>query len=99
DRLHVLTAVPRIDGRATGDGLSTATAELVRTVASRWAGPSAPRVPLLPAIVRSTDAAGTLDPTSGYPLGLDEDLEPVVWNPRTDQHLLIFGDEQSGKST
>ena len=99
DRLHLLTAVPRIDGAATSDGLAGATAELVRTVASRWAGAPAPRVKLLPAIVRPADLPADLDPDLGYPIGLDEDLEPVLWNPRTDQHLLIFGEEQSGRST
>ena len=32
-------------------------------------------------------------------MGLDEDLEPVIWDPRRDQHLVVFGEEQSGKST
>ena len=99
DRLHLLTAVPRIDGNATSAGLGQATADLVRTVANRWTGPPAPRVKLLPAVVRSTELPAELDPALGYPLGLDEDLEPVLWNPQTDQHLLIFGEEQSGKST
>ncbi|MEP6560600.1 MAG: type VII secretion protein EccCb, partial [Nakamurella sp.] len=99
DRLHLLTAVPRIDGRASSDGLPAATADLVRTVATRWTGPPASRVKLLPAVVRSTDLPADLDPALGYPLGLNEDLEPVLWNPQTDQHLLIFGEEQSGKST
>ena len=38
DRLHLLTAVPRIDGRPTGDGLADATADLVDAVAARWPG-------------------------------------------------------------
>ncbi|MET0865510.1 MAG: type VII secretion protein EccCb, partial [Nakamurella sp.] len=99
DRLHLLTAVPRIDGKSTSIGLAAATAELVRTVATRWTGPPAPRVKLLPSVVRSTDLPAGIDPALGYPLGLNEDLEPVLWNPQTDQHLLIFGEEQSGKST
>ena len=99
DRLHLLTAVPRIDGEATRDGLSAATADLVRTVATRWSGPPAPRVRLLPSVVRPTDLPADLDPQLGYPIGLDEDLQPVLWNPATDQHLLVFGEEQSGKST
>jgi S-DNA-T family DNA segregation ATPase FtsK/SpoIIIE len=56
-------------------------------------------VKLLPGIVRPSDLAADLDPSLGYPIGLDEDLQPVIWNPLTDQHLLIFGEEQSGKST
>jgi S-DNA-T family DNA segregation ATPase FtsK/SpoIIIE len=56
-------------------------------------------VRLLPAIVRPGDLPADLDPALGYPIGLDEDLQPIIWNPRTDQHLLIFGEEQSGKTT
>jgi S-DNA-T family DNA segregation ATPase FtsK/SpoIIIE len=99
DRLHLLTAVPRIDGAATSDGLAAATAELVSAVAARWAGAPAQRVKLLPAIVRPADLPADLDPNLGYPIGLDEDLRPVLWNPETDQHLLIFGEERSGRST
>jgi S-DNA-T family DNA segregation ATPase FtsK/SpoIIIE len=99
DRLHLLTAVPRIDGRPTGDGMAAATADLVATVSARWPGPPAPRVKLLPAIVRPDDLPTDLDPALGYPIGLDEDLRPIVWNPLIDQHLLVFGEEQSGKST
>lgn len=56
-------------------------------------------VKLLPAIVRPGDLPVDLDPALGYPLGLDEDLEPVFWNPQTDQHLVLFGTEESGRST
>jgi S-DNA-T family DNA segregation ATPase FtsK/SpoIIIE len=97
--LHLLTAVPRIDGIGSTDGLAAATADLVQVVATRSAGTSAPPVRLLPTIVRPTDLRADLDPAVGYPLGLDEDLEPVFWNPDTDQHLLIFGAEQSGRTT
>ena len=99
DRLHLLTAVPRIDGIGSSEGLTAATAELVRTVSARWAGAPAPRVKLLPTIVRPADLPADPDPDLGYPLGLDEDLEPIFWNPQTDQHLVIFGSEQSGRST
>ena len=54
---------------------------------------------LLPTIVRPGDLPADPDPALGYPIGLDEELQPIVWNPRTDQHLMIFGEEQSGRST
>ena len=73
DRLHLLTAVPRIDGAATGVGLSGATTELVRTVASRWVGAPAPPVTVQPAVLRPADPPGGLDPEEGCPIGLDED--------------------------
>jgi S-DNA-T family DNA segregation ATPase FtsK/SpoIIIE len=45
DGFHLLTAVPRIDGRPSGDGLAAATADLVDAIAARWAGPPALAVP------------------------------------------------------
>ena len=98
DQHHLLTAVPRIDGTTSTDGLPSATATLVATVADRWPGHAAPRVRVLPSILRVTDLPN-LDTERGYALGLDEDFQPVYWCPRTDQHLLIFGEEESGKTT
>ena len=98
DQLHLLTAVPRIDGMTGVGGLPAATAELVRTVAERWADRSAPKVRPLPTIIRAADLPA-VNADRGYPIGLDEDFEAVSWNPRSDQHLLIFGEEESGKTT
>lgn len=99
DRLQLLTALPRIDAKSTTVGLAGATGELVSMVADRWPGQAAPAVKVLPEVVRPVDLPAHLDPGLGYPIGLDEDLEPVLWNPQTDQHLMIFGAKQSGKTT
>ena len=98
DQQHLLTAVPRIDGTTNADGLASATATLVATVADRWPDRAAPEVRLLPSVLRVADLPA-LETERGYALGLDEDFEPVYWNPRADQHLLIFGEEESGKTT
>ena len=68
------------------------------TVAERWPDHAAPEVRLLPSVLRSADLPA-LETHRGYALGLDEDFDPVYWSPRADQHLLIFGEEQSGKTT
>ncbi len=98
DQRHLLTAVPRVDGATSIDGLPGATADLVRTVAERWPDQTAPRVRLLPAAIWPSDLPA-VGADRGHVLGLDEDFEPVCWQPRTDQHLLIFGEEESGKTT
>ena len=98
DQRHLLTAVPRIDGITSADGLAAATATLVATVAQRWPDHAAPEVRLLPSVLRVADLPAP-ETQRGYALGLDEDFEPVYWSPRADQHLLIFGEEQSGKTT
>ena len=98
DQQHLLTAVPRIDGVTSADGLASATATLVATVAERWPEHAAPQVRLLPPVLRFADLPA-LETQRGYALGLDEEFEPVYWSPGADQHLLIFGEEQSGKTT
>jgi len=70
----------------------------VAAVADRWPDCAAPEVRLLPSVLRVADLPA-LDAERGYALGLDEDFEPVYWSPRADQHLLIFGEEESGKTT
>ena len=98
DQQHLLTAVPRIDGMTSAEGLSSATAKLVDTVAERWPDYAAPEVRLLPSVLRAADLP-TVDADRGYVLGLDEDFGPVYWSPRADQHLLVFGEEESGRTT
>jgi S-DNA-T family DNA segregation ATPase FtsK/SpoIIIE len=56
-------------------------------------------VRVLPATVRPADLPVQPDRAGGVVLGVDEDLRPVRWDPFADQHLLVFGEEQSGKST
>jgi S-DNA-T family DNA segregation ATPase FtsK/SpoIIIE len=98
DGLHLLTAVPRVDGRTSAQDLPAATATLVETVRDRWPRRATPGVRLLPALLRTADLPVT--PTgSGVLIGLDEDLQPVHWDPATDRHLMLFGEDQSGKST
>ena len=98
DGLHLLTAVPRVDGRTGTDDLQLATGRLTELVRGRWPG-RATGVRVLPATVRPADLPAEPDRAGGVVLGLDEDLRPVRWDPFADQHLLVFGEEQSGRST
>ncbi len=98
DKLHYLAAVPRTDGRSRTDDLAAGTRALVDAVADNWAGPSAPPVRLLPALLPAEE----LPPVEGqvrFPIGLAEkDLQPV-WHDFTAQpHLTVLGDTGSGKT-
>ncbi len=99
-RLHFLAAVPRIDGVHSANGLAEALSDLVDSVANGWAErPTAAQVPVLPPKISYTDLRARSDSEAGVPLGLDENLAPLYWVPHRDQHLLVFGDIESGKTT
>lgn len=107
DKLHLLSALPRIDSDPDPDTLVDGVADLVARVQSAWAGPRAPAVRLLPAEVpysdlprpaRGAHAAESSTP-SALPIGIDENaLAPVSWDIRADPHLMAFGDPHCGKT-
>ncbi|WP_420123055.1 type VII secretion protein EccCa [Nakamurella sp.] len=98
DGHHLLTAVPRVDGRTSAEGLPAAVGALTDLVRGRWTG-RAPEVRVLPATVRPADLPALPDRAGGVVLGLDEDLRPLRWDPADDRHLLVIGEERSGRST
>jgi DNA segregation ATPase FtsK/SpoIIIE, S-DNA-T family len=98
DKLQFLAAVPRIDGRAGVDDLADAARSLAEAVDESWAGPAAPRVRMLPALLPASDLP---EPTGSMavPLGRGEsDLEPVWHDFATSPHLTVLGDTGAGKS-
>ncbi|GAA4865995.1 type VII secretion protein EccCa [Actinomycetospora straminea] len=100
DKLHVLTALPRLDGVADAADLGRATAELVTRVAAAWTGPGAPRVRLLPELVGAEALPGADEgPPHLLPLGLSEDrLAPVLLDVAADPHFVCYADAESGKT-
>ncbi|QDY77262.1 type VII secretion protein EccCb [Streptomyces qinzhouensis] len=99
---HFLAAVPRLDGRPTADsGLTEATAHLVTAVRSQWAGPPAPPVRVLPALLPERSLPTESGRTSGeILLGLDETtLQPFGVDFETDPWLVVFGEGESGKTS
>ncbi|GAA1928962.1 type VII secretion protein EccC [Nocardioides lentus] len=102
-KLHFLGALPRIDGSADPSDLGDGVEDLVRRSAAAWQGPSGPKLRLLPERidlerVRELAGVGTDDPR--LLLGINEkELAPVSLDLDSEQHLLVFGDSQSGKST
>ncbi|MGP4109444.1 type VII secretion protein EccCa [Streptomyces sp. 4N509B] len=106
EKLHFLTAAPRVDGVASADGLAAGVADLVRRVDEAWTGPRAPRVRLLPTTwspaALPAGAAGEAARLAGRPgvaIGLEGNrLEPVVLTPGEDAGLIVIGDSETGKT-
>ena len=99
DKLHFLSALPRVDGDPSPDNLTEGVAGMVKRVASAWAGPPAPDVRLLPADLAFT-ALPRVDMTrSAVPIGIDENtLSPVFADFDAEPHFIVIGDVESGKS-
>ena len=95
--LHFLTAVPRLDGRETADGLPEASRDLVDQVRDAWRGRSAPAVRMLPAMLPAAELPAPTGPR--IPFGIDENaLATVSADFGADPHFLIIGDTECGKS-
>ncbi|MCP2170157.1 DNA segregation ATPase FtsK/SpoIIIE, S-DNA-T family [Goodfellowiella coeruleoviolacea] len=100
DGLHMLTALPRVDGDTGATTLGAGTADLVARVTAAWPGEPAPQVRLLPRMVplSTLDESGE---SSGHriPLGIAEsDLQPVALDFDSDPHFLAFADVECGKT-
>jgi DNA segregation ATPase FtsK/SpoIIIE, S-DNA-T family len=95
---HFLAALPRLDGRSDSHDLAEATKAVADEVQTFWPGRRAPAVRLLP----------TTLPVSALPrpegdlrvcIGLDEQRLFPVWHDfENSPHLLVFGDNETGKT-
>ena len=100
--LHFLSAVSRIDGVQSAAELSAGLADLLTQLGAAWAGLSAVRVELLPAHLDFAQLLTRVPagpPPAGVLIGMDEDFEPLFWDPDRDQHLVVVGDSQTGKTS
>lgn len=100
EKLHFMAALPRVDSATDATGLTGATAALVGTVRSNWAGTPAPSVRLLPRTLPAERLPKGFEfPDRGIAIGVAEsDLEPVFVDFDTDPFLLVFGESESGKT-
>ncbi|MDT8910751.1 type VII secretion protein EccCa [Amycolatopsis sp. PS_44_ISF1] len=98
DGLHFLAGLPRMDGSSATDDLAAATKAVAEEVHTFWPGRRAPAVRMLP----STLPIGELPRPDGdlrIALGQDEQrLLPVWQNFEATPHLLVFGDNETGKT-
>ncbi|WP_336659088.1 type VII secretion protein EccCa [Leucobacter sp. USHLN153] len=99
--LQMLTALPRIDGDSAAETVVDGVEDLVAKISSAWQREHGPKLRLLPERLpleelRNNPAA---DPRQLL-LGIDEaELAPVGIDPTREQHLFLYGDSGSGKSS
>jgi S-DNA-T family DNA segregation ATPase FtsK/SpoIIIE len=103
ERLHFLSALPRIDGDPDATTLGDGVRSLVEQVSAAWTGPAGPKLRLLPDRLAVDDLLSQADQLaleSGRLLvGVDEkELAPAGLDPDTEPHWLVLGDGRSGKS-
>ncbi|MET7747687.1 type VII secretion protein EccCa [Micromonospora sp. NPDC005367] len=96
--LHFLGALPRIDGSSATDDLAEATKSVTEEINTFWPGEAAPPVRMLPTHLV---VAQLPDPEPEFKvcLGQDEQRLAPVWHDfLVTPHLLVFGDNETGKS-
>ncbi|UGY93952.1 type VII secretion protein EccCa [Streptomyces gobiensis] len=101
DKLHFLSALPRLDGSSDPETVADGMAHLVSTVSEHWSGPPAPQVRMLPTMLSVNELPKGNDyPERGIALGVDETtLSPAFIDFETDPLFVIFGESESGKSS
>ncbi|MFE7135268.1 type VII secretion protein EccCa [Streptomyces sp. NPDC057638] len=98
EKLHFMSALPRIDSVSSAADLADGVAAFVSSVRGHWPHPPAPPVRLLPRMLPA-DALPRGDEGPGIAIGIDEtSLEPVYIDFETDPFLLVFGESESGKT-
>ncbi|WP_367649033.1 type VII secretion protein EccCa [Aeromicrobium stalagmiti] len=102
-KLHFLSALPRLDGKADGATVGPAVDDLVARVKASWPGQGGPKLRLLPSRVdldRVRELAALEEGDRRVLLGIDErDLKPVGLDVEAEPHLVVYGDGRSGKSS
>jgi len=105
ERLHFLTALPRLDSSSGVEDLPEGVASSVAAVRAHYGTRQAPRVRMLPhnvdrhAVVRAASAAKMLG-KSRFAIGInEEELRPVVVDFDVQPHLVAFADAECGKTS
>ena len=99
DHLFAQVALPVLDD-TDDDDLGAALEALARRSATSWNGPAAAPIRLLPTELSPDELPDVRDEPVAVPFGLRQDtMQPVLLDPALEQHLLVFGDSRSGKST
>ncbi len=92
-----LPVLETVDDDSLGDEIDA----LGRRVAASWTGPSAAPIRLLPHELDPQTLPDPVDEPNAVPFGLRQDtMNTAFWEfSRNDQHLIVLGDAQSGKTS
>ncbi|MFD8997048.1 type VII secretion protein EccCa [Streptomyces abikoensis] len=99
-KLFAQTALPRVDSLASTAELGPAVEQAAMVIRSSWSGDGAQRVRVLPARIPAPSLPSVAAEPNRVPIGLDQTaLAPVLLDLfRRDQHLMILGDSECGKT-
>lgn len=108
--LHLMIAAPRLDGKATMQGIAESYPQTRAALTQRWDGtPEAPAIQTLPTVLPVNDylaMSPKATPDDDYrtrwtlPIGLAETtMTPAMADLAEYPHLLIFGEAKSGKTS
>ncbi|MGV9411220.1 type VII secretion protein EccCa [Nocardia sp. NPDC003693] len=106
DGLHMLTALPRIDGVGDAESVAAGLASAIETLVQDYPGRRAPEVRLLPShitldeILASRPAPANAAQRLVVPFGVREsDLGPAAIDFGVSTHMVVLGSSGCGKST
>lgn len=99
DELFAQVALPTVDD-VPDERLGDALVELAARTAAAWSGPAAAPIRRLPEHLEVAELPDEFDEPDRIPIGLRQDtMEPALIDlTGRDQHLLVLGDPESGKS-
>ncbi|MGW0766907.1 type VII secretion protein EccCa [Streptomyces sp. NPDC002676] len=99
-KLFAQTALPRIDAHATADGLGPALEQAAAMLRATWHGELAAPVRVLPTKLPAQRLPSAAAVPRAIPVGVDqESLSATVLDLfGADQHLLVLGDNECGKT-
>ncbi|ADD40407.1 type VII secretion protein EccC [Stackebrandtia nassauensis] len=103
DSLHMLTALPRVDGKPeAGGALADGIEDMVSKIKDAWQGPPVPAVRLLPAeLPYNSLPLDRYDESTKWkiPFGIAEsNLKPVYLELDVEPHFMLISDVETGKS-
>ncbi|WP_432067167.1 type VII secretion protein EccCa [Streptomyces sp. C10-9-1] len=99
-RLFAQVALPRTDGLADASELGAVLERTARSIRATWSGDVAQQVRVLPHVLEPALLPGLVAEPRRVPVGLDQTaLAPVLLDLfQHDQHLLVMGDSECGKT-
>lgn len=99
ESLFAQVALPSVDD-VPDERLGEALVELAQRTAAAWSGPSAAPIRRLPEKLDVAELPDEFDEPERIPIGIRQDtMEPALLDlAGRDQHLLVLGDPESGKS-